>query len=99
MLISLLLGHRSTQDLAWEFVQQHWTEIERKATENSGLRIMEAAGTFCTAARRDEVSSFFAAHPVEGSERTLAKSVENMNDCIQLRSSQEPSLQAWLSQH
>ena len=95
-LIALLLERRTTQDLAWEFVQQHWGEIERKATESSGARIVEAAGAFCTAERRDEVASFFAAHPVEGSERTLAKSIDNIDDCIHLRAAQEPELRAWL---
>ena len=63
-LITPLLARRATQDLAWAFVEQHWAEIERKATESSGARIVEAAGAFCTAERRDEVASFFAAHPV-----------------------------------
>jgi aminopeptidase N/puromycin-sensitive aminopeptidase len=98
-LIALLLERRATQDLAWEFVQQHWAAIERKATENSGARIVEAAGAFCTAERRDEVASFFTAHPVEGSERTLAKSIDNINDCIHLRAEQGPKLQGWLDAH
>jgi aminopeptidase N/puromycin-sensitive aminopeptidase len=60
---------------------------------------VEAAGAFCTAERRDEVASFFAAHPVVGSERTLAKSVENIDDCIHVRAAQEPELRAWLDAH
>ena len=99
MLIALLLERRATQDLAWEFVQQHWAAIERKATESSGTRIVEATGAFCTAERRDEVASFFAVHPVAGAERTLAKSIDNINDCIHLRAAQEPELRAWLAAH
>ena len=98
-LIALLLERRATQDLAWEFVQQHWDAIERKATESSRERIVEAAGAFCTVERRDEVASFFAAHPVEGAERPLAKSVDSINDCIHLRAAQEPELRAWLAAH
>ncbi|MGA1983959.1 MAG: M1 family metallopeptidase [Acidobacteriaceae bacterium] len=99
MLVALLLERRATQDLAWEYVQQHWAAIERKATESSETRIVEATGAFCTAERRDEVASFFQAHPVEGSERTLAKSVDSINDCIHLRAAQEPELRAWLGAH
>jgi aminopeptidase N/puromycin-sensitive aminopeptidase len=98
-LIALLLQRRTSQDLAWEFVQQHWEAIERKGTESSGERIVEAAGAFCTVERRDEVTSFFAAHRVEGAERALAKSIDNIDDCIRLRAKQEPELRAWLDAH
>ena len=94
--IALLLERRETQDQAWEFVVGHWAEIERGATENSGARIVEAAGSFCTVDKRDAVAEFFAAHPVESSERTLAKALDSIDDCIRLRAAQEPELRRWL---
>jgi aminopeptidase N len=96
VLIALLLERRETQDQAWEFVVQHWEEIERRATENSGARIVEAAGSFCTVAKRDAVAGFFRAHPVESSQRTLAKALDSIDDCIRLRAAQEPELRQWL---
>jgi aminopeptidase N/puromycin-sensitive aminopeptidase len=99
MLITPLLARRTTQGLAWEFVQQHWAAIEHKATESSDLRIVEAAGSFCTAERRDEVASFFREHAVDGTELTLEKSIDSINDCIHLRAAQEPELRAWLNAH
>jgi aminopeptidase N/puromycin-sensitive aminopeptidase len=98
-LIALLLTRRPTQDLAWQFVQQHWPEIEKKATESSEERIVEGAGGFCSVERRDDVVSFFAAHPVPSAERTLAKSIDSINDCIHLRAAQEPELRKWLDVH
>jgi aminopeptidase N/puromycin-sensitive aminopeptidase len=98
-LIALLLMRRETQDLTWEFVEQHWTAIERKATVNSGARIVEAAGAFCSIARRDEVATFFAAHPVTSAERTLQKSIDSINDCVHLRAAQQPELRKWLDLH
>jgi len=98
-LIALLLERRATQDLAWEYVQQHWAAIERKATESSGERIVEATGAFCTVERRDEVAGFFREHRVEGAERALAKSIDSINDCIHLRAAEEPELRAWLGAH
>jgi len=95
-LIALLLERRATQALAWQWVKQHWVAIQKRSTTNSGARIVEAAGAFCTVAERDEVASFFAGHPVESSERTLAKSIDRINDCIQLQAAQEPKLRAWL---
>ena len=98
-LIALLLGRRETQEQAWTFVQQHWGEIEMRSTENSGARIVEAAGAFCTVEKRDEVASFFAAHTVESAERALAKSLDRIGECAQLRAAQEPELRRWLEVH
>ena len=98
-LIALLLERRDTQDLAWEYVQQHWAAVARKSTTSSGARIVEATGTFCTAAKRDEVTSFFATHAVESAQRTLAKSIDRIDDCIRLRAAQEPELRRWLEAH
>jgi hypothetical protein len=47
--------------------------------------------------QRDEVASFFATHKVDAAERTLAKAIDSINDCIQLRAAQEPSLHEWLA--
>jgi aminopeptidase N/puromycin-sensitive aminopeptidase len=98
-LIARLLERRETQDQAWAFVQQHWEEIERKSTVSSGARIVAATGAFCTVERRDETIGFFQAHPVGSSERTLAKSIDNINDCVALRTAQEPKLRQWLDAH
>ena len=96
-LIAMLLQGRETQDQAWEFVEQHWPEIERKSTTGSGARIVAAAGSFCTVEKRDAVTSFFRAHPAGSSRRTLARSIDSINDCIRLRAAQEPELRQWLS--
>jgi aminopeptidase N/puromycin-sensitive aminopeptidase len=96
LLIAMLLERRETQDLAWQFVEQHWAEIARKSTPGSGVRIVEAAGAFCTVEKRDEVMSFFATHAVVSSQRTLTKAVESINECIHLRAEQEPELRRWL---
>jgi aminopeptidase N len=98
-LIALLLERRATQDLAWEYVAQHWAAVQGKATINSRLRIVEATGAFCSVEKRDEVTSFFAEHRVEGSGRALAKSIDGINDCIALRVAQEPRLREWLDGH
>ena len=58
---------------------------------------MNAAGSFCSVKKRDEVASFFAAHKVDAAQRTLAKAIDNINDCVQFRKAQEPSLRQWLT--
>jgi aminopeptidase N len=95
-LIVQLLEQRETQDQAWEFVDKHWPEIIAKGSVMSGARIVEAAGSFCTTAKRDAVASFFHEHPAGTSERILRKSLGKIDECIQLRAEQEPELRRWL---
>ena len=92
-----MLERRPTQEQAWRFVREHWSEIARRATENSGAHIIEATGAFCSVERRDDVAAFFAAHPVDSAQRTLAKALERIGDCAQLRVAQEPDLKRWLA--
>jgi aminopeptidase N/puromycin-sensitive aminopeptidase len=91
-----LLRDRPTRDQTWDYMQKNWDKVHAQLTVSSGAEVVRATGNFCTVARRDEVISFFATHKIEASERTLAKAVDSINDCIQLRSSQEPDFKTWL---
>ena len=97
ILFSLLLSNAKTREISWQYIQQHWDAVHAQFTTNSGVRIVAAAGSFCTVQGRDEVQSFFTAHHVDASERTLAKSIDSINDCIRRRTTQQPGLHAWLS--
>ncbi len=96
ILLAILLSRRQTQDEAWIYVQNNWPKVQAQFTASSGARVVAGTSSFCTAAKRDEVSSFFASHKVEGSERTLSKSIDSINACIQLHADQEPNLKQWL---
>jgi aminopeptidase N len=95
-IFSILLRQRSTRTQTWTYIQQHWDKVHAQFTTNSGVRVVAATGSFCTPDRRDEVIEFFATHPVDASARTLAKSSDSINACIQFRATQEPSLHEWL---
>ena len=99
MLISQLLQQPETQDQAWTFVGKHWAQVEKKATLTSEARIVEAAGAFCSVEKRGEVEAFFKTHRVPSSERTLAKALEAIDGCVQLRATGEPQLHVWLDHH
>jgi aminopeptidase N/puromycin-sensitive aminopeptidase len=96
IVLSILLQQRETRDQTWEYIQQNWEKVHAQFTTNSGVRVVSATGAFCTVKQRDEVTSFFATHKVDASERTLSKSIDSINDCIQFRAAQEPSLHQWL---
>lgn len=94
--IAMLLSGTTTREQTWSYIQQNWDKVHAQLTTNSGARIVAAAGGFCSVERRDEVASFFATHKVDAAERTLAKALDNINDCVQVRAAQEPGLHQWL---
>jgi aminopeptidase N len=91
-----LLRNRETRDQTWEYIQKNWQKVQAQLTISSGANVVSATGSFCTVQQRDEVVNFFATHKVESTERTLAKAVDSINDCIQLRSAQETDFHRWL---
>ena len=97
IVLALLLRQRETQDQAWTYIQHNWDKVHAQFTTNSGVRVVNATGYFCTAERRDEVTSFFATHKVDAAERTFAKAIDSINACIQFRASQQPNLHQWLA--
>jgi aminopeptidase N len=92
-----LLRNRETRDQTWDYMQKNWDKVHAQLTVSSGAGVVAATGSFCTVRQRDEVVEFFATHKVEASERTLAKAVDSINDCVQLRSAQEGDFHRWLS--
>ena len=99
ILVAIELGQPETRTVAWDWVQKHWDKVAAQLTASSGPGVVGATGAFCTDAQATEVQSFFAAHPVAGSERTLGKALDNIHACVNLRRAQEPSLQGWLAAH
>ena len=97
-LLAVMLENQDTQAQAWEFVRSHWQEILRKGPPDSGTRLVAATAAFCSAQQRQSISDFFSTHPVEGAERTLRRSLQQIDDCAHLRQSQQPLLQQWLDE-
>jgi aminopeptidase N len=86
----------ATRDTAWQYIQNNWDKVAAQLTTFSGAYIVESTGAFCSEDKIAEISSFFATHKVAATERTLARTKDQINDCIALRAAQEPSLKSWL---
>jgi aminopeptidase N len=94
----LMLRGTETRDLAWQYIQQNWGKVQAQLTTSMGAYLISGTGYFCSADVRDQVTSFFATHKVAASERALARAKNQINDCIELRSAQEPKLKDWIAQ-
>jgi aminopeptidase N/puromycin-sensitive aminopeptidase len=93
------LHNVETQRFAWQWIKDHWPQVESKLTTGSGAEIVAAAGNFCDAVMRDDVQKFFSDHKVPSAERTLKQSLEQIDRCIGYREHQQTNMTTWLAQH
>jgi len=71
--------------------------VQAQLTTELGSLMVNYTGGFCSADMRDDVKSFFAAHPVAAADVALRHALEHINGCIELRRLQEPNLKTWLA--
>jgi aminopeptidase N/puromycin-sensitive aminopeptidase len=97
--VASVMSTPETQKQAWDFILSHWDAIQKAGGPFASAQIVGSTGGFCDAHMRDQVTEFFAAHKIEAAERTYRQSIERINNCIDLKSQQEPQLASWLGQH
>jgi aminopeptidase N/puromycin-sensitive aminopeptidase len=98
-LISNVMQNPAGEKLAWDFVLAHWESVQKAGGPFASAQIVGATSSFCDAHMRDQVADFYAAHKIEGAERTYRQSIERINNCVDLKSQQQPQLASWLGQH
>jgi aminopeptidase N len=99
MFFSRFLRQEAARPRAWAFLKQHWNQLKDKVAIFGGdTGIAGALGSFCDAASRDDITAFFAAHPLPAATRTLGQTVERINSCIAMREKQAPLVEQWLQQ-
>ncbi len=97
--VSNVMQNPAGAKLAWDFVLTHWDAVQKVGGPFASAQIVGATSSFCDAHMRDQVVDFYAAHKIEAAERTYHQSIERINNCIDLKSQQEPQLASWLGQH
>ncbi|HEX5482592.1 MAG TPA: M1 family metallopeptidase [Terriglobia bacterium] len=98
MFIGSLMSNPAARDITWDFIKSHWDQIQPKLSTWGGAYIIGDTRTFCDASHRDEMVQFFKAHPTPASDRTFQRTLEAINNCIDLRSREQAPLAAWLDQ-
>lgn len=90
------LEQQQTRQIAWEFIQQNWPDVQKQLTKWMGAYLVAGTGAFCSEDAKAQVVSFFQSHPVSASDRALQRAKDSIDDCVQLRSTQNPKLQQWV---
>ena len=98
-LVTGVMRNPAGQELAWNFIRQHWPELEKAGGPFASAQVVQATSSFCDAGLRDQVTEFFTSHKVEAAERSYKQSIERINNCVDLKTQQEPQLASWLGQH
>ncbi|HXO19554.1 MAG TPA: ERAP1-like C-terminal domain-containing protein, partial [Thermoanaerobaculia bacterium] len=93
---SQLLANPAGQRLAWEFLKAHWPELQTRVVSFGGGGAVGALGSICEAGMGGDVERFFAAHRAPGAERTVRHSLEDIRNCVELKSRQQKPLHDWL---
>jgi puromycin-sensitive aminopeptidase len=99
ILITGVMRNPSGRQMAWNFVREHWAEIEKIQGTFNSETLVESMGSFCDARLHDEVRDFFTNNPVPAADRTLRLALERVNYCIDLKSQQGIRLSSWLDRH
>ena len=95
--LSRFFANPVARPIAWQFLKDHWSEIEPKVTIFGGdAGLMSALGSFCDPRSRDDIKAFLAAHPTRSGSRSLDRSLERIDNCIALREKQTPLVTDWL---
>jgi aminopeptidase N/puromycin-sensitive aminopeptidase len=97
--VSNVMQNPVGEKLAWDFILAHWDAVQKVGGPFASAEVVSASSSFCDAHMRDQVVDFFAAHKIEAAERTYRQSIERIDNCVDLKSQQEPRLAAWLGQH
>jgi aminopeptidase N len=97
--VTEFLRNPATRDVAWKFIQTHWSDVEKTFTFGSGGDLVSSTGQFCEPEAAQKVSAFFKVHIVPASERALRQAVERINSCADLKKLQQSNLESWISQH
>ena len=68
------------RDLAWEFIKEHWDELDRRYGKGGFaiMRIVAAAAGFASLEREAEVRQFFETHPAPSATRTVQQTLESI---------------------
>ena len=80
LVITAVAGNRHGRHLAWQFVQENWTELDRRYGRGGFAisRLVGLTGAFTTLERAREVEEFFRTHPAPSATRTIQQALERI---------------------
>ena len=81
--------------LAWEFVKQHWDELNARFPENAIPRMVEGVTSLATPELEADVKHFFATHEVKQAGKHIEQHLERLHMSVLFRQREAASLKAY----
>ena len=97
--VASMISNRASRDAAWTALKQNWPQLHEKVVSFGGRGAVPALEAFCDAASREDVSRFFSKNEAPGAERAVKRTLERIDDCVEMKALQQKSLQRWLADH
>jgi alanyl aminopeptidase len=103
----LFAGHNepATSKLSFEFIKSHWDQIVQAMPTGGGFDfgsvLPDTGASFCDAASRNELKSFFEPKVSKfvGAPRALDQAIEGVDLCIANKAAQESGVATFLSKY
>jgi len=87
------------RQICWDFVKNNWDDVVVKFSHNLLARVISyTCENFTTKEKAKEIESFFETHKVDGTERTIAQTLESIYSNVALLSRNEKDVVQWLQQ-
>jgi hypothetical protein len=96
LVVARLLHNPEAQELAFEFIQERWTELKARMPAMLVSRLIEATPALRTEERRRKLMRFFAKHPLPTAARALRQADERFELDAAFRKRAIPQLREWL---
>ncbi|HUP45684.1 MAG TPA: ERAP1-like C-terminal domain-containing protein [Thermoanaerobaculia bacterium] len=84
-----VIGNPAGRDIAWRFLNENWSAIERKLPPGHTGRVLTAlSANACDPVWQERIRQFTAEHPMPQSERAVRVAIERIGNCVELRALQ-----------
>jgi aminopeptidase N len=96
--LAAFLDNPVARPRAWSFIKSNWSTLEpRLRISNARFTLVDALASFCDAAARDDIRAFFETNRVQGIAGVLSRSIEQADNCIDLREKHTKPVADWLA--
>ncbi|MCJ7832287.1 MAG: ERAP1-like C-terminal domain-containing protein [Actinobacteria bacterium] len=93
-LVGSCIANREHGVFAWNFTKEHWDKLIAQLTAHLRTYMIEPVRLLSTPELRDDVTAFFAEHPIPRAEKGLAHVLERQEVAVSLRKREAANLQA-----